>query len=341
MNTRRRTLLAIAAALVAAIAAALGGYELADNQAGPTTTTPAAPAIIPAAVAVDSTGDGEPDKALELDAAARGVIDAAAAAPERFDLAGDLRGQDTTPVAELNAPLASPNWPGCSTRMLPTNWSNRTASVAAVGLHYTAGPNRAGLSDMNGLTAFASSPRAGVSWHFLIDAEGNCYYSVPVGKKAWTIGNLNSQTVNIEVIGRGNEPAYPASSAGAAKLATVVQRIGRLFNVPMRVGTVSNCRVTRRGIVTHWQGGACSGGHMDIRPYAIDAVVRRIAAGGSTCNAKCQRTRDLRARHTATHRELKRRACAPIQDTRSDRCLELRRRDRALHKAAGRSGVTL
>lgn len=319
-------------AIVALIAAILGvgtGALVLDGDDRDVTQTTTTPAVVPAAVAVDSTGDGEPDKALELDRPARALVERAADAPEELDLGGGLRGADPTPVAQLDAPLASPSWPGCSTRILPTNWSNRTASVRAIGLHYTASGNLPGLSDMNGLTAYASSSRAGVSWHFLIDAEGHCYYSVPVGKKAWTIGNLNSQTVNIEVIGRGNENAYPASSAGARKLASVVQRIGRLFNVPMRLGAVSNCRVTRSGIITHWMGGSCSGGHHDIKPYDIAAVVRRIAAGG--CDAKCQLDRERRARHRSAHAEIKRRNCAPIERTRSARCLFLHRRLAALH----------
>lgn len=333
------------AAIAALLAVLAGGGALAitilpdDERVPPATITTQLPPVVPQTVGVDSTGDGDPDKVLELDAAARAVVTAAAKAPDKLDLAGDLRGADQTPVAQLDAPLASPEWPGCSTRMLPTNWSNRTAAVKAIGLHYTAGGNIAGLSDMNGLTGFASSPRAGVSWHFLIDAEGHCYYSVPVGKKAWTIGNLNSQTVNIEVIGRGNEPTYPASAAGARKLADVVQRIGRLFSIPMQLGGVSNCQVTRPGIITHWQGGSCAGGHIDIKPYAIDKVVQQIASGG--CDAKCQRTRSLRARNTATHTELHRRRCAPADQTHSDRCRFLHRRHAALHAAAKRESVTL
>jgi hypothetical protein len=255
-----------------------------DRYLGPVIKKQDVPA--PAAVAVDGPDrDAEPDTALELDREAREVVQNATQTPERFDVSGGLRGDDERgPVAKHEGPLATPTFPGCATRILPTNWSSRTvpmSRVDGIGLHYTAGGNRPGLSDMNGLTAFASSPVAGVSWHFLIDAEGNCYYQTPLGKKAWTIGNLNSQTVNIEVIGRGNEPNYPAESAGARKLAQVVQRLGRILNIPMKVGAVSNCTVTRPGIITHWQGGTCAGAHHDIRPYNIVAVTASIRATGS------------------------------------------------------------
>ena len=276
-----RTRLMRVLALLAAIALTLtagGTIALTIDSDGNVTVEPKPSQIpAPAAVAVDGPDrDADPDTALELDREAREVYQNATATPERFDLAGDLRGDDSAPVGQHEGPLATPSFPGCRTRILPTNWSNRTAAVRAIGLHYTAGANRTGTPDMDGLTAYASSPIAGVSWHFLIDAEGHCYYSVPLGKKAWTIGNLNSATVNIEVIGTGREQRYPASSAGARKLAQVVQRLGRIYDIPMRLGAVSNCTVTRPGIITHWQGGACSGGHHDIRPYDIVGVVQQI-----------------------------------------------------------------
>jgi hypothetical protein len=102
---------------------------------------------------------------------------------------------------------------------------------------------------------------------------------VPVAAKAWTIAALNSQTVNIEAVSFGNEGGlYAGGGRGAAKVARVVGRIARLFGIPLRLGAVSNCVVTRTGIITHWMGGPCSGGHSDIRPWVIRRVVRRIAA---------------------------------------------------------------
>lgn len=251
------------------------------------TVTVTAPPAVPVAVGVDGPdADVQPDTAIKLDREAREVNQNATKTPERFDLSGDLRGKDNTPVAKHTGPLATPNFPGCTTRMLSTNWSNRVSTVKGVGIHYTAGGNRPGLSDMNGLTAYANSPSAGVSWHFLIDQEGHCYYSVPIGKKAWTIGNLNSETVNIEVVGRGSEPRLFTTDASARKLGQVVRRLGRVYGFPMRLGAVRNCKVTRSGIITHWMGGGCAGGHHDIRPYDIAAVARRIAAGDTRVSGK-------------------------------------------------------
>lgn len=326
----RKTVSAIAAFLVA-LGTLLG--TLVDSDETTTITIPAAAeVVVQENVAVDSTGDGEPDKVIELDDQAKDLVEEAVDAPEDLDLAGDLRGDDNTPVAEDAGPLATRNFPGCQTRILPTNWSNRTAAVRAIGLHYTAGGNLTGLSDMNGLTSYASSSTAGVSWHFLIDAEGHCYYSVPLENKAWTIGNLNSQTVNIEVIGRGNEPTYPAAPGGARKLRQVVRRLGQIYEIPMRVGAVSNCTVTRPGVITHWQGGTCSGGHNDIRPYDLAKVVRAIAA--SSCGKRCRTVKQLRAKHERTHTAFRKNRCRGKTAPRYGYCNKLRARNKRIHARA-------
>lgn len=279
-----KTALAILTALVVALTAFVTALVDDEEPAKePAAVEQEAKPAVPASVGVDGPDkDVKPDTALPLDKEARVIVQNAQETPEEFDISGGLRGEDETPVAVHEGPLATPNFPGCTTRILPTNWSNRTASVRAVGVHYTAGGNRPGLSDMNGLTGYASSPSAGVSWHFLIDAEGHCYYSVPLQKKAWTIGNLNSQTVNIEVIGTGKESKFPAGEAGSRKLSAVIRGIAKRYGFPVRGGAVSNCNVTRSGVITHWQGGACSGGHIDIKPYDIGKVVSRARTGGVT-----------------------------------------------------------
>jgi hypothetical protein len=290
-----RFVVPLACAIVAFAAGAVLALAVDDDETRIERAAAVADVPVPAAVPLDGAdADADPDdKVIELGPGARDVYQDVADTPERFDLGGGLRGRDETPVAEHEGPLATPNWPGCQTRILPTNWSNRVTSVRGIGLHYTAGGNRPGLSDMIGLTGFASSAAAGVSWHFLIDADGHCFYSVPVSKKAWTIGNLNSQTVNIEVVGTGSERTYPATTAGAAKLRRVVRRIAAVYGLPIQVGATNGaCSITRPGIITHWMGGPCSGGHHDIRPYDIARVVRFIAT--APCNARCKRIRRQR-----------------------------------------------
>lgn len=225
--------------------------------------------------------DRAPDDLVKAGGEAPEVLDLAQADPQRYDLDPEgLRGKDPTSEGTVSGPLASPEWPGCLTRFTPVNFSSRTAPVRGFALHFTAGLNRPGWSDMNGLAAYASSRAAGVSWHFLIDDEGHCYYQVPVSKKAWTIGNLNSQTINVEMIGTGREATY-GGKAGLRKLAMVVKRAASIYHFPVRLGAVSSCSVTRSGIITHWMGGACAGGHVDVKPYDIAQIVKQIAASGT------------------------------------------------------------
>lgn len=350
----------IIAAAAAAIVSVVGALALAgvfDDDDQPAAAPLLAQAPVPAAVAVDGPDrDEDPDRALELDADARQVVKDVAEDPEANDFGPGLRGTDETgPVAQVIGPLATPSFPGCTTRILPTNWSTRVvpmSEVDAIALHYTAGGNLAGLSDMNGLTGFASSPSAGVSWHFLIDAEGHCYYQVPLNNKAWAIAALNSETVNIEVIGQGSESTYPAGTAGAAKLRSVVLELGRRLGIPIRVGAVSNCHVTSPGIITHWMGGPCSGGHVDIKPYSIEQVVERIAA--DACGQRCQARRRQRKvvdarvkKHERTHSDYQAEKCrgrmheTPLRALERNECREIKRIGHRQHRGIRRARAAL
>jgi hypothetical protein len=192
------------------------------------------------------------------------------------DLLESQRGPDPTPASVIHGPLASQEWPGCRVAFVKS-FSQRTSPIKAIALHFTAGPNIAGSrADLNGLTAFSNNIRNQVSWHFGIDRDGNCDYNVPITQKAWTISGLNSATVNIEVVGTGHDVDY--AGAGFKKVSAVVRRIASIEHIPLRLGaTDGQCHVTRSGIITHWMGGPCSGGHVDIKPYEIKTVIARIA----------------------------------------------------------------
>lgn len=232
----------------------------------------------PPSVAVDGPdADTKRDNLLKLSPAAQDVRETAAAAPEQFDMGGNLRGRDKEKAGVLDGPLASQEWPGCKTALVPSFSSRGGAQVKAIALHYTAGPNRPGWADLDGLTAYSANVRNQVSWHFGIDREGHCTFNVPTNHKAWTISNLSPETVNIEVVGLGSEPDY--AGAGMAKVREVVRRVARMHGIPLQLGAVKNCKVTRPGIITHWMGGPCSGGHHDIRPFEILDVIRAIASG--------------------------------------------------------------
>jgi hypothetical protein len=253
-----------ALALTIALAAAGCG----DSSSPPPPAPTPAPDVAPAPYKKGRTGD----------LAARAAADAAAS-PELHG--ASLRGPDDQPVgsgAPASGRLAP--WPGCGRHPVPS-FSARTASVRGIGLHITVSRNVAGRADMDAVTHMAMDPANGRSWHFLIDTEGHCYYSVPIAAKAWTIAALNSQTVNLEIISFGDERGwYAGGGRGFAKVRRVVRRVAGIFSIPLRHGaTDGHCNVTRTGIIAHWEGGACAGGHNDIRPWNIVRVVRRIAAG--------------------------------------------------------------
>jgi hypothetical protein len=223
-------------------------------------------------VAVIAGGDGPPAPPTATPSPHR------APAPSA-EFAHSLRGNDPEPIGSGAPPggrLAP--WPGCGRHPVPS-FSARTAPVRGIALHITVSRNRPGRDDMNSLTAYASNPANGVSWHFLIDNEGHCYYSVPITAKAWTIAALNSQTVNLEIISFGDEGGwYAGGGAGFAKVRRVVRRIAQLEHIPLRHGaTDGHCNITRAGIIAHWEGGLCAGGHNDIHPWNIVRVVHRIA----------------------------------------------------------------
>ena len=220
---------------------------------------------------------------------------------------------------------ASGGVPGCVTSFVRNQSSRRGVRPTVQVLHYTVSPNRPGRSDVNGITAYFNRSSSQASSHFVIDAEGNCNYIVPIEAKAWTQGGGNPYAVSYEIIATGRESNY-LQSAGYAKLKSVMKWVNGKTKIPLRTGKISGCSPTRSGIVQHAHGGTCWGGHHDIGPFNFSEVVKKVAA--PTCNTACQRNH----RHKATHNELQRRRCGDPQTTRSERCKTLHRRNAALHK---------
>jgi hypothetical protein len=264
----------LVAAIAAGVLGGLVGIPLVLDAGGGSAPAPTSPTPAPDSTHPAPYKKGRGAQRAQPDPLRAGFV------PGDF-AAGSMRGPDDQPVgsgAPAGGRLAP--WPGCGRHPVPS-FSARTAPVRAIELHYTVSRNVTGRADMNALTGYASDPSNGASWHFLIDAEGHCYYSVPVSAKAWTIAGLNSQTVNIEVVSMGDERWYYAGGGpGFAKVRRVVRRIAQLYSIPLRHAlTDGHCNVTRTGIGTHWEGGPCSGGHSDIKPWLIRRVVKRIAAG--------------------------------------------------------------
>lgn len=235
----------------------------------------------------------------------------------------------------LSVAGATGGFDGCRTSFVQNQSSRRGVRPNMQTLHYTVSPNRPGWSDVDAVVALFNRTSSQASSHFIIDSEGHCAYIVPIEAKAWTQAAGNPFSVSYEIIATGREAVYLAP-AGMAKLRKVTREVAKRTGIPMRRGSVSGCAPSTTGIVQHKDWGICGGGHVDVQPFSIDAIVKAVVAGSG-----CSRACDLRKRNTATHAELKRRSCAPIDETKSDRCVLLHRRHKAIHAAAKRDGVRL
>jgi hypothetical protein len=178
----------VVAVVLAVLAAGVTVTLVSDDGGGRTRTITVhvgANPPAPQAVSVDGPdADTKRDDTLTLSSSAKAVYRSAPTiAP---DVVGDMRGHDPTPAGVIRGPLASQEWPGCKTAFVRA-FSQRTSSIRAIALHYTAGPNITGWGDVDGLTGFSNNTANQVSWHFSIDREGHCAYNVPITQKAWTI----------------------------------------------------------------------------------------------------------------------------------------------------------
>lgn len=166
---------------------------------------------------------------------------------------------------------ASIEVPGCRTMFINSFSSRHGVRPVQFWLHYTASPNVPGWADVLSIVHYFEHVQA--SAHFVIDREGNCAYIVPIEQKAWTQMAANAFGINFEIIDRGTEPSY-LDTPGYKKLASVLKYLSPITGIPIRKGAVNGCAPTRSGIVTHWMGGLCSGGHVDLKPYNIDQTIR-------------------------------------------------------------------
>lgn len=363
------------AVLIVLVAGAFAGVTVVDDGGGEPTSTVTTPQLLtvpggpagvtttlapaPDVVAVDGPdADRKRDDALPLAPAAVDELQDAvtatdAAGDTHSELADPLRESGDGPVVLNEGPLAAQELEGCRTRFVINSSSRNGTTPRVIVWHQTVSADRAGGADQDGLTAMANRRSSGVSWHLLVGGiDGRCTYTVPLNLKAWTQANANPFSVGIEVQAIGSEPRY-VSGPGKAKLLSVTRAIAKRYGIPLQRGRVENCRVVKAGIVEHHDLGVCGGGHVDVsstqwqrNPHGpelpgwdIAPLIAELKSGG--CNAKCARARDVRARDAATLAELKRRACAPADRTRSERCTTLHRRHRALLKAAKAEGIAL
>lgn len=178
----------------------------------------------------------------------------------------------------LIQPDAAPQQPGCSSRFVSTKSSRNGVKPRALVMHYTVSPNLPGTRDLVSLTAYSSNAANGVSWHYNIDRDGNCYYTVRETEKAWTQASANPWAIATEIINRGAGDAPLLTPAGLKKAARIWSDSAGRWDIPIRRGRAnkSTCTLQRSGILDHNDLGACGGGHHDITPHDVNHLITAI-----------------------------------------------------------------
>lgn len=164
---------------------------------------------------------------------------------------------------------------GCRTQFVQNQSSRHGTRPQLQVLHYTVSRNIPGWADVNAIVALFDRSSSQASSNFVIDAEGNCAYIVPIEAKAWTQAAANPYAVSYEVVDFGNESIY-LQPAGYAKLRSVMLQVASRTGIPMRSGAVNGCVPTTTGIVQHKDFGFCGGGHFDITPFNKQNVIQIV-----------------------------------------------------------------
>lgn len=183
-------------------------------------------------------------------------------------------------------PLATPE-PATITSLVQNYSSRNGARPALLVVHDTESPNTPGsLAGAWAIRAWFNNPASQASSNFTTDCAGNTILMVPDTAKAWTQAGFNSWAISDELIGHASQ-----TRAEWLKCDTQLRAAAKLFaaeaskwGIPVQLGAVSGCTITRAGIVDHKMLGACGGGHHDNGPnfpmaYFISLVKQYQHAG--------------------------------------------------------------
>lgn len=183
-----------------------------------------------------------------------------------------LAATDQLPIV---TPLAAPEQRGCVTRLVQNYSSRQGVRPRIFVLHYTVSPNRTGWSDVNAVVSEFDYVPFQASSNYVIDGEGHCAYIVRESDKAWTQAAMNPVAISVEVIDMGTERTYLAKP-GLEKLAMVISDALKRWQIPLQLGAVSGGVVERAGVVDHNMLGLAGGGHHDITPFSVVAVIKAV-----------------------------------------------------------------
>jgi hypothetical protein len=234
-------------------------------------------------------GDGAPTKVIEVPKPVVTAVQSSlesglrdetppGTTPEQHDAIQKAADQIKATLPALPTAGATQGVPGCRTQFVVNQSSRVGVRPTQFWLHYTVSHNVVGWADVNAVVRLFNTPSFQASSNFIIDAEGNCAYIVPIENKSWAQAGANRFAISFEIIAYGNESTY-LPKPGMDKLRSVLRVLSVRTGIPLVRGAVSNCTPVKSGIVHHYDGGVCAGGHHDINPFSMNTVVKQITAG--------------------------------------------------------------
>jgi hypothetical protein len=217
---------------------------------------------------VDDQADAElaPGDAGAADETPPAGIDAAAAAAIARENQAGL--EPLEPVLPGHRPLATPQIPGCRTRLNENNYSTRNGAALRLGvLHFSVSDNVPGWADVDGLAGYLDRTATQASATFISDLDGHCLYTVDIRDKAWTQGFFNPWSFSVECVARGTETkAWWERHGCLTTMPAVFAHVMRIAGIPARPAVTSGCSIVRSGITDHDYLG-CGNSHWDMGPW--------------------------------------------------------------------------
>jgi N-acetyl-anhydromuramyl-L-alanine amidase AmpD len=156
-------------------------------------------------------------------------------------------------------------------RWSPNKSSRLGAHPTLIVIHVTAGHNRPGVVDLQGLGSWFANPASQVSSHVATDNEGHSARFVADGEKAWHVSAYNRLALGIEQVAPGT---------GAEITRDMYRETGRWvaqwskqYGIPIAKAKINGLQVERAGVIRHSELGALGGGHADPGPYDMHAML--------------------------------------------------------------------
>jgi hypothetical protein len=146
------------------------------------------------------------------------------------------------------------------------NYSGRGgARPSLIVIHATAGHNRPGISDLQGLGSWFASTSSQVSSHAATDNEGNSARFVLDVAKAWHVAGYNRLALGLEQVAPGD--GREITQAMVKESGRWVAQWAHQHHIPIQPAIVDQGYVHRPGVIRHSQLGALGGNHDDPGPY--------------------------------------------------------------------------